>query len=137
LSYFALIFIGIDVPLFWAFLIFLLNFIPTIGSLIGTLFPALFCLLQFGEITQGISVLAVVGAIQLVIGNIVEPKIMGNSLNLSSFVAIISLSLWGALWGVTGMILSIPITVIIVIILSQFQSTKSIAILLSEKGDLK
>ncbi len=136
LSYFALLFIGIDAPMFWAFLIFILNFIPTIGSLIATLFPALFCLLQFGEFSQFATVLTVVGSIQLLVGNIIEPKVMGNSLNLSPLVALISLSFWGTLWGITGMVLSIPITVIIVIILSQFNYTKPIAILLSEKGKL-
>jgi AI-2 transport protein TqsA len=136
-SYFTLLFIGIDAPLFWAFLIFLLNFIPTIGSLIGTLFPATFCLLQFGDYHNCIMVLGIVGGIQVVVGNLLEPKVMGNSLNISSFVAIFALSFWGALWGVTGMLLSVPITVIMVIIFSHFNSTKAIAILLSEKGNIK
>ena len=136
-SYIALLIIGIDAPLFWAFLIFLLNYIPTIGSLIGTLFPALFCLLQFGEFTPCLIVLGIVGTIQILVGNLLEPKLMGNSLNISSFIAIFALSFWGAIWGVTGMILSIPITVILVIIFSHFDNTKPIAIMLSEKGELK
>lgn len=134
LSYIALLFIGIDSPAFWAFLIFILNYIPTIGSLIATLFPAMFCLLQFGELTTCFMVLIFVGAIQVLVGNLLEPKMMGNSLNVSSFVAIFALSFWGALWGVTGMILSIPITVIMVIIFSHFPKTKGIAIMLSDKG---
>lgn len=137
LSYLVLMLIGIDSPVFWAFLIFLLNFIPTIGSLIATLFPAMFCLLQFGEFSQGVLVLIFVGTIQVMVGNILEPRLMGNSMNISSLVTIISLSFWGAVWGVTGMILSIPITVIIVIILSQFPATKPVAIMLSEKGKIK
>ncbi|MEQ9064465.1 MAG: AI-2E family transporter [Vicingaceae bacterium] len=136
LSYVALYFIGIDSPEFWAFLIFLLNFIPTIGSLIATLFPAVFSLLQFGEITPFVLVLVIVGVIQLAVGNILEPKVMGNSLNISPLVAILSLSFWGAIWGVTGMILSVPITVIMVIVFSQFDQTRSVALLLSEKGKL-
>ena len=135
-SYIALLFIGIDAPLFWAFLIFLLNFIPTIGSLIGTIFPVIFCLLQFGDLSHGLLVLGIVGAIQVVVGNLLEPKLMGNTLNISSFVAIFALSFWGALWGVTGMLLSIPITVIMVIVFSHFKSTKPIAIMLSEKGEI-
>jgi predicted PurR-regulated permease PerM len=136
-SYIALLFIGIEAPLFWAFLIFLLNYIPTIGSLIGTLFPAVFCLLQFGDFNNGLLVLGIVGGIQVIIGNLLEPKLMGNTLNISSFVAIFALSFWGALWGITGMLLSVPITVIMVIIFSHFTSTKAIAILLSEKGEIK
>ncbi|WP_185154295.1 AI-2E family transporter [Fulvivirga sp. M361] len=135
LSYVVLVIIGIDSPVFWAFLIFVLNFIPTIGSLIGTLFPAAFCLLQFGEFTPGLMVLLFVGAIQIIVGNIIEPKLMGTSMNISSLVTIIALSFWGAIWGVTGMILSVPITVIMVIVFSQFPATKPIAIALSEKGE--
>ena len=137
LSYFVLMIIGIDSPAFWAFLIFLLNFIPTIGSLIATLFPAIFCLLQFGEFGPGFLVLILVGAIQVLVGNVLEPKLMGNSMNVSALVTILALSFWGALWGVTGMILSIPITVIMIIVFSQFPATAPIAIMLSEKGELE
>jgi AI-2 transport protein TqsA len=135
-SYIVLLIIGIDAPLFWAFLIFILNFIPTIGSLIGTLFPAIFCMLQFGDVTHCLMVLGFVGIIQIIVGNLLEPKLMGNSLNISPLVAIIALSFWGALWGITGMLLSVPITVIMVIVFSHFEKTKSIAILLSEKGKI-
>jgi len=133
-SYIALLAIGVDTPIFWAFLIFLLNYIPTIGSLIGTVFPAIIALMQFGDATYFFLVIGIVGAIQLIVGNIIEPKIMGNSLNLSPLVVIISLSIWGSIWGITGMVLSVPITVIMIILFAQFESTKSIAILLSEKG---
>ena len=136
LSYIALLIIGIDSPVFWAFLIFLLNFIPTIGSLIATMFPAVFCLLHYGEFGPGILVLIFVGAIQILVGNILEPKLMGSSMNISSLVTIIALSFWGAIWGVTGMILSVPITVIMIIIFSQFPSTRPIAVALSEKGEI-
>jgi len=136
LSYFALLFIGIDAPLFWAFLIFVLNFIPTIGSLIATTFPAIFALLQFGEFTPGFLVLAVVGSIQLVVGNFIEPRLMGNTLNISPLVVFLTLAIWGVIWGITGMLLSVPITVIMIIILSEFPGTKPFAILLSQRGKL-
>jgi len=134
LSYIVLLILGIDSPVFWAFLIFLLNFIPTIGSLIATLFPAIYALLQFGELTPFVLVLVLVGLVQIIVGNILEPKIMGKALNISSLVAILSLSFWGWLWGITGMIISIPITVMIVIVFAQFPGTRPIAILLSGKG---
>ena len=136
LSYFTLLFIGVDAPAFWAFLIFILNFIPNIGSLIATGFPAIFALLQFGEYNPGILVLAFVGSIQLVVGNFVEPKIMGNSLNISPLVVIITLMIWGVMWGITGMLLSVPITVILIIIMAEFPSTRPFAILLSQNGEL-
>ncbi|MFK8009829.1 MAG: AI-2E family transporter [Saprospiraceae bacterium] len=137
LSYIALRIIGVDAPEFWAFLIFILNFIPTIGSLIATIFPAIFCLFQFGIFTPSLLVLGIVGTIQVIVGNFLEPKIMGSSMNISPLVTILSLSIWGALWGVIGMILSVPITVVTIIIFSQFEKTKSVAIMLSEKGEIR
>lgn len=136
LSYIVLLLIGVDAPIFWAFLIFVLNFIPTIGSLIATLFPAVFAILQFGEITPAILVLTIVGAIQLIVGNIIEPRLMGNSLNISPLVVLLTLTLWGLMWGIPGMLLSVPITVILIIIMSEFEETKPIAILLSKDGKL-
>ena len=136
LSYFALLIIGVDAPLFWAFLIFILNFIPTIGSLIATMFPVFFALLQFGDFTHGFLVLLIVGSIQVVVGNFVEPKLMGNTLNISPLVVLITLAIWGVTWGVIGMLLSVPITVILIIILSEFPETRPFAILLSQRGEL-
>lgn len=136
-SYIALLIIGIDGAIFWALLIFVLNYIPTIGSLIATVFPAVFAILQFGEFEQSIYVLASVGIIQVIVGNIVEPKIMGNSLNMSSLVVILSLTIWGAIWGVMGMILSVPITVMMIIVCEEIPSLRFFAIALSEKGQIK
>ena len=136
LSYFALLFIGIDAPLFWAFLIFLMNYIPTVGSLIATAFPAMFAMLQFGELMPGIWVLVIVGAIQLVVGNYIDPKLTGNSLNVSPLVVLIGLAFWGAIWGIIGMILSVPITVMMIIIFSQFPTTRGIAVLLTKDGSI-
>lgn len=136
-SYLLMMFIGLDFALFWAFLIFLLNFIPNIGSLIATIFPALLSLVQFENSFAPFFVILIgVGAIQLIVGNFLEPRMMGSSLNISSLVVILALTLWGAIWGIAGMILCVPITVILMIILAQFPSTRPIAILLSEKGEL-
>lgn len=136
LSYTVLLLLDIDFAFFWAFMIFVLNYIPTIGSLIATLFPAVIALLQFGTYTSPLIVLVSIGAIQFFIGNFLEPKLMGNSLNVSPLVVLVSLAFWGSVWGVTGMVLSVPITIMIIITCSQFQSTKWIAILLSENGNI-
>lgn len=136
-SFIVLWAIGVDFAFFWAFLIFLLNYIPTIGSLIGTVFPALIALLQFDSFQPALLVLVCVGAVQVLVGNVLEPKLMGNSLNVSPLVVILSLAFWGSIWGVVGMILSVPITVMMVIVFSQFKSTRAVAVLLSEKGNLK
>lgn len=127
---------GVDAAFFWAFLMFALNYIPTVGSLIATLFPAFFSLVQFGEVRPFIIILAGLGIAEWFVGNVIEPKLMGKSLNLSPLVTILALIIWGQIWGITGMLLSTPITVVMVITFSQFQSTRSVAILLSENGDI-
>lgn len=136
LSYIVMALIGLDFAIFWAFIIFLLNYIPSVGSLIATAFPALMSLLQFDTLTPFLIVLIAVGSIQLVVGNLIEPRLMGSSLNISSLVVILSLSLWGTLWGVPGMVLCVPMTVIMMIIFAQFESTKPVAILLSANGSV-
>ncbi|MEM6844885.1 MAG: AI-2E family transporter [Bacteroidota bacterium] len=135
-GYIFLLLMGVDAAFFWAFLIFALNYIPTIGSLTATLFPAIFSLAQFGEIEPFSIILVGLGVIQWFIGNVLEPKIMGRTLNLSPLVTILALIIWGEIWGITGMLLSVPITVVMVIIFSQFDSTKPLAILLSETGEI-
>jgi predicted PurR-regulated permease PerM len=132
-SFIVLLIIGVEAPLFWAFLIFILNFIPAIGSLIATAFPAIFALFQFGDFKEAILILAIVGSLQLVFGNLIEPKLMGNSLNISPLVVFLTLALWGLIWGITGMLLSVPITVILIIIMSEFPGSRPVAILLSQK----
>ncbi|MEC8407733.1 MAG: AI-2E family transporter [Bacteroidota bacterium] len=135
-SYLVFAFCDLNFAVFWAFLIFLLNYIPTIGSLLATIFPAVFSLLQFGDFSIGLIIFFVVGFIQVIIGNFLEPKWLGNSMNISPLLSIISLVFWGAIWGTTGMIISVPVTVVILIILSKFESYQSLAILLSEKGEI-
>lgn len=134
LGYFVLLFVGLDAPMFWAFLLFMMNFIPSVGPIVASLLPALFSLLQFGDFTPFLIIISSLTAIALLVGNFIEPRLMGNTLNISPLVAVLSLAVWGALWGITGMLLSVPITVAMIIIFSQFPSTRSIAILLSERG---
>ncbi|WP_456461449.1 AI-2E family transporter [Reichenbachiella sp.] len=136
LSYFALLIIGIELPALWAFIIFLFNFIPSIGSIVATLFPALFGLIQYGEPHVLLTVLIAVGAIQILVGNVLDPRLMGSKLNISPLVVLLSLTLWGFLWGVVGMILSVPITATLIIIFGQFDNTRPLAILLSKNGEI-
>lgn len=136
LSFIALTILGIDFAFFWAFIIFLLNYIPTIGSLIATLFPAMAAILQMGELTPFLWVLLSVGSIQVIMGNVVEPKLMGSNLNISVLVVVLALIFWGSIWGIIGMILCIPITVIMIKVFSLFDKTRSIAILLSGNGEI-
>ncbi len=136
LSYGVMKFAGLDFASFWAVIIFLLNYIPTFGSILGTLLPSLMALIQFDETAPILIVLIGVATLQIIIGNILEPRAMGRSLNLSPFVMIVSLMVWGALWGVIGMFVCIPLMVMLMLILSEFKSTRPIAILMSQDGKL-
>ncbi|WP_321394628.1 AI-2E family transporter [Emcibacter sp.] len=135
--YMVLYFVGVDFAEFWAFIIFLLNFIPTVGSLLAVIFPTLLSLIQFDSLSPFLIVITTLSTIQFSIGNVLEPKLMGSSLNLSPLVVMLSLALWGSIWGITGMFLSVPFTVILMIIFSQFDSTRPVAILLSQDGYVK
>ncbi len=135
-SYIVLRAVGLDFAIFWAFIIFIFNFIPTIGSITATIFPSVVALVQFETLTPFFVVLIGVGVIQLIIGGILEPRFYGDSLNISPFVIVLSLVLWGMLWGVVGMLLCVPITVILIKIFAQFKNTRSIAIMLSRNGNI-
>lgn len=136
-SFLILTIIGVDGALFWAFVIFILNYIPSIGSLIATVFPTLMAVIQFGDILHPALVGGLVGVTQIVIGNVIEPRVMGKSLNLSSLVVIFALSFWTVIWGMTGAILSVPIMVILMILFRQFDLTLPLAKALSEKGSIQ
>lgn len=136
LSYVFMKMVGIDFAEFWALLIFLLNFIPTVGSIVATIFPALIALVQFDTLTPFLLVIVGITAIQVTIGNILEPRFLGNSLNLSPMVILLNLSLWGVVWGIPGMFLCVPILVVVQIVFSHLPRTRPIAILLSREGSL-
>lgn len=135
-GYVVLTMVEVDFASFWAFAIFLLNYVPIIGSVIATLFPALLTLIQFDTFTPFLVVGIGLTSAQFVVGNVIEPKLMGSSLNLSPLVVLLSLALWGSLWGIPGMFLCVPIMVIILIILSHFDPTRPLAVMLSESGEL-
>jgi AI-2 transport protein TqsA len=128
---------GLEFAAFWALLIFVLNFIPNIGSIIATLLPGFMALLQFDTLTPVLIIIFGVGTVQFLIGNVLEPTLMGRSLNISPLVIIISLVAWGVMWGVPGMFLSIPITMVAILIMYNFKNTRWIALLLSRDGKLK
>ncbi len=134
IAYVILKLVGVDFAATWALIIFFLNYIPNIGSVLGVVFPALLTLVQFETITPFIYVVLGLGSMQFIIGNLIEPAFMGRSLNLSSFVIIISLTFWGVVWGLPGMFLSVPIMVTFAIICSYIPALRWIAVLLSSDG---
>lgn len=136
LAYVALLLIGVDFPILWAFIVFTFNFIPYIGSFAATLLPSIFAALQFNSFTYFIWTFLFVQAAQTIVANFIEPRIVGKSLNLSPLVVFITLTVWGTLWGILGMIIAVPVTSILVIVMAQFPNTRNVAVLLSESGDI-
>ena len=134
LSYLILIWVGVDFAAVWALLIFMLNFIPNLGSILGVMLPALLTLVQFDTLTPFILIAVGLGAVQFTIGNIIEPALMGKSFNLSSLMIILSLTFWGLLWGIPGMFLSVLIMVIFTIVCAKFDNLRGIAVILSADG---
>lgn len=134
--YAILKFVGLDFAATWALVIFFLNYIPNIGSVIAVIFPSLLAIVQFESIAPFVLVVSGLGSAQFVIGNIIEPIFQGRSLNLSSFMILVSLMFWGSVWGVPGMILSVPIMVTIAIVCSHVAPLNWIAVFLSADGRL-
>jgi len=127
--------VGLDHAVFWAFLIFVASYIPVIGGAVGTTLPPVFALLQFPGFVQPIILFAGLQLIGFVVGNVIQPRMQGSSLNLDPVSIFLALAFWGALWGITGAFLSTPLTVTAMAVLAQFKSTEWIAILLSGNGD--
>jgi AI-2 transport protein TqsA len=111
---------------------FLLNFIPSIGSIIATFLPLPIAVVQFQSSPWLIVlVVAIPGGIQNLLGNIIEPKLQGEGLNLHPVTVLLALSFWGLLWGIVGMFLAAPITAAIRIVLMQFDMLRPIANLMA------
>jgi len=128
----ALSLLGIDLALVFGLFAFLLNFIPSIGSIIATLLP-LPVVIASPDVSMVAAVLAIAipGAIQLSIGNIIEPKVMGESFDLHPVAILMNLIIWGMLWGIVGMLLSTPILVVMKILLEKSEGTRPLAALLA------
>ena len=120
-----LMILGVDYPLLWGFLTFLFNYVPTVGSIIAAVPPALLALISpdGGLITALLSAVGYL-VINISIGSILEPRILGNGLGLSTLVVFVSLLFWGWVFGPVGMVLSVPLTMTIKIALSNSESGK-------------
>jgi predicted PurR-regulated permease PerM len=136
LCYLVFIMFDVDFAELWAISTFLLNFIPNIGSALAVIFPSILISLQFDSLSHIALVITCLVIIQFIIGNVIEPAIMGKSLNLSAFMILISLSFWGFIWGIVGMFLAIPLMVATAILFSHIDETKWLAILMSADGEL-
>lgn len=134
--YAVLRWVGVDFAETWALLIFVLNFIPNIGSIIGVAFPALLALVQFDTLGPFLILVLSLTAIQLAIGSVLEPMLMGSTLNMSPFAIILGLAFWGTVWGIVGMFLCVPILVVVMIVCAHVPSWRWLAILLSKDGQV-
>ncbi len=127
--------LGLEHAVFWAFLIFVLTYIPVVGGAVGTLLPPVFALLQFPDLAHPLILFLGLQAIGFVVGNVVQPRMQGSSLNLDPIAIFLGLAFWSAIWGLTGAFLSTPLTVTAMAVMAQFKSTAWIAVLLSSNGD--
>ncbi len=127
---------GLDFAPLWAVLTAFLNFVPYVGSVLGVLLPGLMALVQFQELGPILTLVLALTVVQFVIGNFLDPYVMGNSLNLSPFAILISLAVWSELWGIPGAFLAVPITAIMTIVFSEFPGTRQVAVLLSKNGEV-
>ena len=134
-SWAAMAAFGLHNAIFWAFLIFVASYIPIIGGAIGIVAPPVFALIQFEPYWPALVLFGLLQAIQFVVGNVILPRMQGDSLNIDPVVVLLSLAFWGAIWGVTGMFLSTPLTVMAMVVLAQFPGTRWVAILLSANGN--
>ena len=129
---------GVDFPVTWGVLAFLLNFIPTVGSVLATIPPVLVAFVQFYPNLWGAAgILAGLFLIQQVLGNFIEPKLMGENLNLSPVVILLSLIFWGWLWGLTGALLSVPIAAAIKIVCENIEMLKPVSVLMGSGKHLE
>ncbi len=138
ISYVIMKIIGVQFAGFWALLIFVLNYIPIFGAASAITLPVLLALVQpeGGGVKMALTAFVCLIGAEQVMSNVIEPRLVGGSLNLSPLVILFSLSVWGSLWGFAGLLLSVPITVTVMIVLTQFSSTRPVAILMSDDGKI-
>ncbi|MDG1490420.1 MAG: AI-2E family transporter [Planctomycetota bacterium] len=135
-AYGIMLWVGLDFAEFWALLIFALNFIPNVGSLVATVLPSSIALVQFDTLGPFAQVALGITSVQLIVANVVEPNLLGRRLNMSPLLVITALVGWSMLWGVPGAFLCVPMTNIALLILANVASTRWIAVLLSRDGAL-
>jgi AI-2 transport protein TqsA len=123
--------LGLRMAWLFGMMAFLLNYIPSIGSIIATLLPIPIAVTQFDDPWRVLAVVGIPGAVHLTIGNIIEPRLMGRGLELHPVTVLLALAFWGLLWGVIGMVLAVPITASLRIVLGRFEATRSLAELMA------
>ncbi|MFQ5720468.1 MAG: AI-2E family transporter [Acidobacteriota bacterium] len=131
----ALAVVGVDFPILWGVLAFMLNYIPNLGSALAAIPPVLLAAVQLGP-GRAVAVAVIFIVVNVVMGSIVEPHLMGRQLGLSTLVVFLSLVFWGWIWGPVGMLLSVPLTVIVKILLENTEDLRWVAVLLGSGQEL-
>lgn len=132
----ACVFFGISFPVFWGLFAFIINFVQMVGSVISVILLSLFAFVEIEPTGTLLFFILIIIGVQILMGSVLEPIFMGKTFSINVITVIIMLMLWGYIWGVPGLIMSIPITVFIKIILEQFPQTKIISSLMGG-NDLK
>lgn len=128
--------IGLEFAGVWAFIVFITSYIPTIGAIVACGLPILYSIISAPSLQQPLLTTVGLIGLQIIFGNILEPKLTGKTLNLSTLAILINLVVWGTIWGIAGMFFSVPLLVATYIICAQFDSTRWIAVLLSADGQI-
>lgn len=134
-SWIAMAAVGLDNALFWAMLIFMASYIPVVGGIVAVALPPIFALVQFDGLWQAAVLFGVLQVIGMFVGNVIQPRMQGRSLNMDPIVLLLALAFWSVIWGLPGAFLSTPLTTVMMVILAQFAGTRWIAVLLSADGD--
>lgn len=134
LTYGVMTVFGLELAVAMGVLTFVLNYIPNVGSIVATVAAGLVAYVQTGDLVTALGVLGAVTAIQFVVGQILDPLLLGRALRLSSFGIICSLAFWAAVWGVPGMFLAVPIMVAAMIVCSHIPGLRPLAVILSREG---
>jgi predicted PurR-regulated permease PerM len=127
--------VRLDNVLFWAVIFFLLTFIPNIGVTVGSIAPSLFALIQFQTVWQAITIFVVIQVVATIVGNFIYPRLQAHTQNIDPVATLLSLAFWSWLWGLPGAFLAVPMTLMTMMVFTQFPSTKWVAALLSNDGN--
>jgi predicted PurR-regulated permease PerM len=135
-SYIGMLALSVDFAIVWAFFVFILTYIPTIGAIVAGALPTIYVFALTGDVQTSLLVALWIGIVNVILGNIMEPKLTGKSLNLSALAILINMVFWGILWGPIGMFFSVPILVAVFVVAAQFDKYRWVAVLLSAAGQI-
>jgi len=136
LAAWALMFLfKVNDALFIAFVVFLAAYVPIVGAIAGSAFPGLVALSQFSDLTRPLLLIAILGSTVFIIDNVVMPKLQSDELNIDPLLVLISIGFWGSILGAPGILLSTPLTVTVMAIAAEFESTRWLAVLISKDGN--